>query len=195
MMRLTLVLLLALPVAVPAQTLVRVSAGVTASSRLMEDFLGGPITVEQAVPLPTLALQVSYTLPSGYRLGVEGRLTSGSTEVTDNGVTDDLGTLRTIAVMALADGPIRGALRWQAGVGTILYRPADEIGIWSRGGASRWLVGGGLTWTRPLGGVDLVVGGRYDFHPFTTPRLDAEGYAGYQAVHRVGLTLGLERGF
>ena len=195
MMRLALVLLLALPVAAPAQTLVRVSAGATASSRLVEDFLGGPITVTQAVPLPTLALQLSHTLPSGYRLGIEGRLTSGGTEVTDNGVTDDLGTLRTVTVMALADGPLRGALRWQAGVGTVLYRPAVETGLWSRGGAARWLVGGGLTWTRPLGSVDLVVGGRYDFHPFTTPRLDADGYAGYQAVHRVGLTLGLERGF
>lgn len=195
MMRLTLVLLLALPTAMPAQTMVRVSAGLTASSRLVEDFRGGPITVEQAVPLPTVALQLSHTLPSGYRLGVEGRLTSGSTEVTDNGVTDDLGTVRTVTVMALADGPIRGALRWQAGIGTILYRPAEEIGIWSRGGASRWLVGGGLTWTQPMGSMALVIGGRYDFHPFTTPRLDVEGYAGYQAVHRVGLTLGLERGF
>jgi hypothetical protein len=195
MMRLTLALLLALPAAAPAQTLVRISAGVTASSHLVKDFLGGPITVEQAVPLPTVALQLSHTLPSGYRLGVEGRLTSGTTKVSDNGTTEDLGTVRALSVMALADGPIRGALRWQAGVGSILYRPIEETGIWSRGGASRWLVGGGLTWTRPLGSVDLVVGGRYDFHPFTTPRLDDDGYAGYQAVHRVGLTLGLERGF
>ncbi len=195
MMRFTFVLLLVLPATVPAQTLVRVSAGVTASSRLVEDFVGGPITVEQAVPMPTFALQLSHTLASGYRLGVEGRLTSGATEVTDNGISDDLGTVRTIALMALADGPIRGALRWQAGIGTILYRPAEELGIWSRGGGSRWLVGGGLLWSRPVGSVDLVVGGRYDFHPFTTPRLDAEGYGGYQAVHRVGLTLGVERGF
>jgi hypothetical protein len=195
MMRLSLALLLALPAVAPAQTMVRVSAGVTASSKLVEDFLGGPITVTQAVPLPTVALRLSHTLPSGYRLGVEGRLTSGATEVTDNGATEDLGTVRTLTVMALADGPVRGALRWEAGVGTILYRPTEETGIWSRGGASRWLVGGGLTWTRPLGSVDLVVGGRYDFHPFTTPRLDGDGYAGYQAVHRAGLTLGLERGF
>ncbi len=194
MMRLTLMLLLALPAAAPAQTLVRVSGGVTASSRLLEDFLDGPITVTQAV-MPTVAVQVSHTLQSGYRLGVEARVASGATEVNDNGVTDDLGTVRTISVMALADGPVRGAVRWQAGVGTLLYRPSEEIGIWSRGGASRWLVGGGLTWTRPLGSVDLVVGGRYDFHPFATPRLDADGYGSYQAVHRVGLTLGLERGF
>jgi hypothetical protein len=195
MMRLTLLLLLALPATVPAQTLIRVSAGVTASSKLVEDFLGGPITVTQAVPLPTVAVQLSHTLPSGYRLGVEGRLTSGTSEVTDDGTTEDLGTVRTVSVMALADGPVRGPLRWQAGVGTILYRPAEETGIWGRGGASRWLVGGGMTWTRPMGSVDLVVGGRYDFHPFSTPRLDSDGYGGYQAVHRLGLTLGLERGF
>lgn len=195
MMRLTLTLLLVLPAVAPAQTLARLSAGVTGSTVLVEDFRGGPIAVEQGVPLPTLALQLSHTLPSGYRLGLEGRVTSGTTEVTDNGASADLGTLRTISVMALAEGPIRGAFRWQAGLGTILYRPAEEIGIWSRGGASRWLVGGGLTWTRPLGSVDLVVGGRYDFHPFTTPRLDADGFAGYQAVHRAGLTVGLERGF
>jgi hypothetical protein len=188
-------LLVVLPAVVTAQTRVRVSAGVTASSTLVNDVVGGPVTVEQAVPLPTVALQLAHTLSSGYRLGVEGRFTSGAVEVTDNAVTDELGTVRTLSVMALADGPIRGALRWQAGVGAMLYRPTEEVGIWSRGGASRWLVGGGVTWTRPLGSLDLVVGGRYDFHPFTTPRLDADGYGGYQAVHRVGLTLGIERGF
>jgi hypothetical protein len=99
---LALVLLLALPAAAQAQTLVRISAGVTASSPLVKDFLGGPITVEQAVPLPTFAVQLSHTLPSGYRLGVEGRLTSGTTEVSDNGTTEDLGTVRTLSVMSTA---------------------------------------------------------------------------------------------
>lgn len=197
MMRLAflLLLLVAVPTATPAQTLVRLSAGVTGGTRLVEDFRSGPVLVEQAVPLATIAVQLSHVLPSGYRVGLEGRLTSGDTEVTDNGVRDDLGTVRTIAVMAIVEGPVRGGLRWQVGLGPLLYRPTDRIGIWSRGGSTRILVGGGLTWTRPLGSVDLVVGGRYDFHPFTTPRLDADGFAGFQAVHRVGLTLGLERGF
>ncbi len=194
-MRLVLVFAIVLPALLPAQTLVRVSAGVTAGTPLVRDFLGDDVTVTQPAPVPTVALQVSHTLRSGYRLGVEARVARGSTEVEDRRATADLGTLTTIGLMALMEGPVRGAIRWQAGAGALLYRPAEAVGIWSAGGTARGLAGGGLTWTRPMGSVDLVVGARYDFHPFSTPRLAAEGYAGYQAVHRGGLTIGLERGF
>lgn len=194
-MRATLLALLLVPSLAGAQTLVRVSAGVTAGTPLVDDFLGGEVQVRQAVPAPTLAVQVSHTLPSGYRVGLEGRVASAALEVDDAGTADDLGTLRTVAVMALAEGPVAGALRWQAGLGALLYRPAREAGLFSRGGPTRWLVGGGLTWTRSLGSVALVATGRYDFHPFSTARLDADGYASYQAVHRGALLVGLERGF
>lgn len=188
-------LALALAAPLPAQTTLRLSAGATQSTRLVEDNLGGTIELTPAIA-PTIALQVSHPAGRGYRVGIEARVASSALEVDDNGAADELGTLRTLEVMALLDGPIARDVHWHAGVGAILYQPSEETGIFSEGAPTRWQVGAGLTWSRPVSpSLTVVATGRYAFHPFTTRRLDTLNYGQFQAVHRVGLTLGVERSF
>lgn len=183
------------PAPITAQAFVRVGAGVTASTDFVKDFIVEPIGSRQSMA-PTVTGLVGWRLPSGNRLGVEVRYAMGTWELADRGVTDDLGGLVTLGVALVGDGPIRGALRWEAVAGKLAYRPEREVGLFSGGAPSPWLVGGGLTWSRPMGGaLALVVGARYDYHGFNTDRLDGDDYTGRQAVHRLGLSLALERGF
>lgn len=188
-------LVLTAPVLLPAQTNLRLSAGATASSNLLAEVIGDNISARPSMPAPTVALAISHRVGTTYRAGVEARVTTGTTEIRDGSIDDDLGTLRTIGILAFLDGPVRGAVRWHAGVGLLRYQPAEEIGLWSAGGTTRPMLGGGLTWSRSLGSVDLVFGARYDIHTFSTDRLASDGFVGSTTVHRGGLTLGLERSF
>lgn len=188
----------ALLVAAPAaggQAFVRVSAGVTGSTDFARDFIVHPIGARQSIA-PTGVLMVGWQLTNGYRVAVEGRYARGTWEVEDDGFTDDLGGLGTLGLALVADGPIRGALRWEAAVGQLRYMPEREIGLFADGGPSRWMLGGGVSWNRPASGtLDLVLGARYEFHGFSTEALESASYSRSQTVHRVGLTLGLERSF
>lgn len=198
-MRLRLsVLLLVLPClvsSVGAQAFVRVSAGATGSTDFLKDFIVHPISARQSIA-PTGAVLVGWQFRGGYRFGAEVRYARGTWEVDDDGTGDDLGGLGTLALAVVANGPIRPALRWEAAVGQIRYMPEQEIGIFADGGPSRWMLGGGVTWhRRATAALDLVIGARYEFHGFSTAALESVGYTRSQTVHRVGITLGLERSF
>lgn len=182
-------------VPIDAQAFVRVSAGVTGGTVLVQDFIVEPVSARQSIA-PTGIVSVGYALSGGYRVALEARMAIGTLEIEDRGTTDDLGGLTTLGLMLVADGPIRGFFRWEAGAGMLRYQPENEIGIFSRGGPSLWIVGAGVAWSRPVSAaMQIVAGARYDFHPFTSDRLTADDYSSHQAVHRVGLSVGLERSF
>ncbi len=190
-----LITTLLVPALLPAQVFVRVGGGLTASSNFLNDFIVEPVNARQSVA-PTGVVLVGWQLAGGYRLGVEGRYVMGQWQVADRGEVDDVGTLRTLGVSLFADGPIRPSLRWEVVAGKLGYQPEREIGPFSSGAPSPWLVGGGLTWLRPIGDqLNLAISARYDFHGFSTDRLDADNYSSSQAVHRGALTVAIERGF
>lgn len=188
-------LLLLLPMTVSGQAFVRAGGGVTMSSTLVGEVIQTPVSQKQSLA-PTGQVVVGWRFANGYRIGAEVRYAHGSLEVDDNGAADDLGRLATLQVGVVADGPLRGAFRWEAAVGMLRYRPADASGIFRDGSPAPLTIGGGVAWRRPVAAaLDLVVAARYDFHSFTTERLTREGYSSSQGVHRGALLLALERGF
>jgi hypothetical protein len=195
-MRLKLLLpALLLPGILSAQAFVRVGGGMTASSEFLKDFIVEPLGARQSAS-PTAVVVAGWQFANGYRLGVEGRYAIGQWQVEDRGETDDVAELRTLGLGVYADGPIRGDFRWEAVAGKLSYEPEREIGPFSSGAPSPWMVGGGVSWVRPISPrFGFVVSARYDFHSFNTDRLDAENYSSRQAVHRGSLTIAIERGF
>jgi hypothetical protein len=179
-----------------SQTAVRVNVGATAWSPLVNDYLGGDITLQPAVA-PTLSIAVAHPVGQGYRMALEGQFGTSTLEVEDRGVTDDLGTLRTLGLVVLMDGPIAATpLRWEAGAGALFYRPAIPQGVFLDGGMTRWQLVAGVSWSKRVATeLDLVVAARYDYSTFTTSHLIALGYSASTAVHRAGLHVGLERTF
>lgn len=178
-----------------AQTSLRLSAGATLGTPLVRDDLGGAITVKPAVA-PTIALAAAHPVGHGYRMILEAAVGSSTLQVTDKGVNDELGALRTLGLALLLDGPIRKSLRWQAGAGALMYRPSEQQGIFLDDSPTRWLLAVGASWSRPLSAtIDLVVNARYDYSTFTTRHLDKLGYSQFTTVQRVGLFAGVERRF
>jgi hypothetical protein len=177
------------------QTTVRLGGGATYGTDFMKDFIVEPINVRQSLS-PTVTLAVLRTLRSGYRVGLEARYATGDQEVSTDGSTDKVAGLTTVAISLLADGPIRGALRWEAALGMLRYRPETESGVFSDGNVGPILVGAGASWSSAVGStMTVVVSARYDFHKFSTPKLSAASYTGGQATHRAGIALALERSF
>lgn len=180
-----------------AQAAVEVTAGMTASGALVTD----GVLLTELTPTAAPTLGITIALPTGggpYRILLEGHYSSATlrTTATDLGTTDDIGSLVTLDALLLGEGPITGALRWQAGGGAIFYRPGSHGGVFLDGPVRRWMVAGGITWTRALQPhLSLLVCARVDYHTFTTDILLARGYAGTQGVRRVGLSAGLERTF
>jgi len=170
----------------------RVGAG--GASRLLRDFVTVPITVRQSIA-PMLALGASLPVGPGARAGLEATVASGSFHSTENGTDTDLGTLRTGSLTAYLEGPVYERLRWHAGLGGITYWPADETGIFARGGTTRFLAGAGADYRYPVDPRwDVVASARYDYHRFSTKELAARGFSHTQAVGRVSLAVGIARG-
>ncbi|HRP07033.1 MAG TPA: hypothetical protein PLL69_00965 [Gemmatimonadales bacterium] len=193
--RLVLLILLLTPATSSAQLFVRLGGGITGSTPFSRDFIVEPFTARQSTA-PSLNAVVGWQLSGDYRIGAELRYAMGNWEVDDRDFVDDLGSLRTMTLGLFADGPLSGPFRWEAAVGTLRYQAEREVGVFSQGGGTPWIVGGGAAWHRQFGNrLALVASARYDFHGFNTPRLDAEGYASNQSVHRLGLIIALERGF
>lgn len=187
-----LVILGALPLG--SQTVVRLGAGMTGGTDFVKDFIAEEIGVRQSLA-PTITAAALATLGSGHRIGLEVRVARGNQELTEGGETSEIGSLTTIGISILADGRFRGAFRWEAALGMLAYRPEGETGVFSQGGPSPLLLGGGVSWHREVAtNLQLVLGARYDFHAFTTTRLLRDSYGGHQAVHRGGVTIALERG-
>ena len=166
--------------------------GAVASTKIVSDAIVSPLTITPAVA-PVLLLGGSIPLDDkGRRFDVELGLASGSYASKENGVTTDLGTLRTATLTFGAEGQVAPWLRWRAALGFIKYLPAQKTGIFQDGAPTRAAGGLGLeyhrTW-RP--GWDLTAALRWDYHRFTTTHLQSQGYTGSEDVHRITLAFGV----
>jgi hypothetical protein len=167
--------------------------GVTFSTRLLRDNLIQEIDTRQNLA-PTLALGASLPIAPSYTAGLEGTFTSAGYYSEEQDLKTDLGTLRTGSLVLNLAGPIVPQLGWRAGVGVIQYWPADDEGIFLRGGPTRFLAGAGVDYRSSLlTSWDLMVSLRYDFHRFTTDELDARNFSGSQGVQRLSASVGLAR--
>lgn len=178
-----------------AQTTARLTVGGTIGTSLVTDQLGGPVSLGSGVPI-TAAISLAHPIGMTYRARLEVRAGRGALHAESNGETSTIPALTTVGVMLLVDGPLANRVRWEVGAGVMNYRPSEQSGVFSQGGPTPWMLGAGLSWTRPLAGsFDLVANGRYDFHQFRSRQLDSRGYTQYESVHRVGLGVGIERSF
>jgi hypothetical protein len=140
-------------------------------------------------------LGVAFPFTPLYGAGLEATVTSSGFHSTESGSQTDLGTLRTGSIMLGLDGPVWHQVRWRAGAGLLRYWPAEKSGIFLRGGTTRFLVGAGLDYRRPVfPRWELMISLRYDFHRFTTDELVVRGFSGTQGVQRVSASVGLARG-
>jgi hypothetical protein len=196
-MRTLLALLLAFPATgssvLQAQTDYYARLGATYATNLLRDVIFQEIHVRQSVA-PTLFLGASLPITPVYRAGLEAALTSSGFHSTDGVTETDLGTLRTGSVLLNLEGPIWRRASWRAGLGLIRYLPAEDSGIFVRGGTTRFLAGAGLDYRPPLSSRwEFMVSLRYDFHRFTTDELTARGFSGHQGVQRISASLGVAR--
>lgn len=177
------------------QSVVRLTGGVTYSSKLIDDGILG--TKVQPALAPAVGLSVA--LPTGkgpYRVVLEGDYRSSQLRATDSEAVTNLGRLATIDLLVLGEGPLRDHFRWQFGGGAVFYSPSNQHGLFADGSERRWVISGGVTWTQTLSpDFNVIVVGRADFHEFTTPALQSRGYAQSQGVRRFGIQAGLERKF
>jgi hypothetical protein len=168
--------------------------GITWATPLLQDNIIGEIETRQKLA-PTLILGASFPIAPQYRAGLEAGLTTSGYRAKESATSTDLGTLRTGSVTFALHGPIATALHWRAGVGLLTYWPAEEQGIFLRGGATAFLVGAGVDYRRPiLPNWEMMVALRYDWHRFTTEELQARGFNQSQGVQRISATVGLARG-
>jgi hypothetical protein len=196
-MRALLALLIALPgtglPVLQAQTDYSARLGATYATNLLRDAVVREIHVRQSVA-PTLALGASLPITPVYRAGLEATLTTSGYHSTDGVAETDLGTLRTGSVLLALEGPVWRRVSWRGGIGLISYWPAEDSGIFLRGGTTRFLAGAGLDYRPPLSTRwEFMVSLRYDFHRFTTDELAARGFTGHQGVQRISATVGLAR--
>jgi hypothetical protein len=167
--------------------------GLTFSTHLVRDHVIQDIDTRQKLA-PTLALGASLPIAPTYTAGLEATITSAGYYGEEQDVETDLGTLRTGSLLLNLAGSIIPRLGWRAGAGMIQYWPADEEGIFLRGGPTRFLAGAGVDYrSRLLTSWDLMVSLRYDFHRFTTDELEARRFSGSQGVQRVSASVGLSR--
>jgi hypothetical protein len=180
--------------AAEAQTDFYARVGLTGGTELLKDDILQEIEVRQSLA-PTLVLGISFPFTPLYGAGLEASVTSSGFHSSESGSETDLGTLRTGSILLGLDGPVWRRLRWRAGAGLLSYWPADERGIFLRGGSTRFLVGAGLDYRQPVSPRwELMLSLRYDFHRFTTDELVARGFSGTQGVQRVSASVGLARG-
>jgi hypothetical protein len=168
--------------------------GLTFTSDLVRDVIFQEIRVRPALA-PTIVLGASLPMTPRYRVGLEATLTTSGYHSKEGNTTTDLGTLRTGSIILGLEGPIASVIFWRGGVGLLRYWPADDSGIFLRGGPTRFLAGAGVD-VRPkvMTNWDLMLSLRYDFHRFTTDELKARGFSGTQGVQRVSASVGLARG-
>lgn len=196
--RLILLLLVAAIHPAGAQRSVHLALGATRSADLVHDARLDNTALKLATaPTATLGVALPINASGSHRVVIEAGYGSSSMTATDSRAgASDLGRVATLSALAMLDGKLTGVLRWQAGVGVLVYQPSTKGGVFLSGGTHRYLVGGGLSYSRPLTkALDLLVLGRYSFHEFTTPTLVERGYSSYQSVHRVSVLVGVERRF
>jgi hypothetical protein len=181
---------------VHAQTEYYARIGAIGATNLLHDVIVTELTLRQSIA-PMIALGGSLPVGSrGYRANLEATLVSGKYHRSQDGNSDNIGTLRTATLMLGLEGPVWREVRWRAGLGAIQYWPADDEGIFLSGGTTRFLVGAGADYRRPvMAKWDLMTSLRYDFHRFRTGTLEARGFSQSQGVSRASLSVGLSRSF
>jgi hypothetical protein len=177
-----------------AQTEYYVRAGAVGASNLLHDVIVTEVTLRQSIA-PMIALGGSLPVGArGYRADIEGTLASGKFHRSQDGTSANIGTLRNATLMLGLEGPVWREVRWRVGFGAIQYWPKADEGIFLSGGTTRFLVGAGADYRRPvLAKWDLMTSLRYDFHRFRTGTLEARGFSQTQGVSRVSLSVGLSR--
>jgi hypothetical protein len=178
------------------QAAVRLSAGATYSSALIDD--GVLSTKLRPAIAPTMGLGLAIPTGKGpYRLVAEvtyARSTLNVISTTGINGNDQLAAVATITTLGFFEGALHGALRWQLGGGAIFYRPTERQGVFQNGGTQRWILTGGVMWGHRLTpSMDVLVTGRVDVHTFSTDVLQARGYGQSQSVQRFGLLVGVSR--
>ena len=179
-----------------AQSAVRLSAGATYSSALIDD--GVLSTKLRPAIAPTIGLGIAIPTGKGpYRVVAEVNYARSALNVistTGTAGNDQLAAVATVTTLILAEGALRSAFRWQVGGGAIFYRPTERQGVFQNGGTQRWMLAGGVVWRHPLTAtMELQVTGRVDAHTFSTDVLQARGYGQSQSVQRFGLLVGVSR--
>jgi hypothetical protein len=193
---LTLLTLAVAPVPAVAQLSMRVGAGATLGNALISEAIvyDDVISLQTGVA-PTVALALGYPVAPRYQLLVEARVASSGMTASTNAGEADLGSLRTIGVTLLAEGPMPYGMRFQLGGGVIKYSPAEATGVFLDDAPMKPMVTAGLGWTRSVRpGLALHLGARWDMHEFTTTTLRQRGWSQAQRINRLAFTIGLERG-
>jgi hypothetical protein len=178
------------------QATVRLSAGATYSSALIDD--GVLSTKLRPAMAPTVGVGLSVPTGKGpYRVVAEVSYARAPLDVIGtNGSTDhdQLAAVATVTTLVLFEGALHGALRWQVGGGAVFYRPTEQQGVFQDGGTQRWMLAGGVVWGHRLTAtMDVLVTGRVDAQTFSTSVLQARGYGQSQSVQRIGLLVGVSR--
>ncbi|MGH7525031.1 MAG: hypothetical protein ACREK8_12030 [Gemmatimonadales bacterium] len=178
------------------QATVQLSAGATYSTALVDD--GVLSTKLRPAIAPTVALDVAYPTGKGpYRALAEVTYARAPLNVINTlGTSTDgqLAAVATVTTLVLFEGKLLWLFRWQLGGGAVFYLPTANEGVFQNGGTHRWMLAGGVVWSRQITEtLKLQVTGRVDTHTFTTSALGDRGYAGSQSVQRLGLRVGIER--
>jgi len=185
-----LAVVFAAPCSAPATQLsTRLHVGAVASSALMRDSILRAIVVEPSVALSATA-GVGWSVSP--RLAADGELVVARADVTiHEGATER--TINTVTSVSLIGGMsvlLVDRATARVGLGGIRYFPADEIGIFARGGAASVMGAASVAYRWPVSPrVGLGIEVRYDLHAFTTGELEARGFEGAHTVHRVGIGL------
>jgi len=175
--------------ALAGQLSMRLHVGAVASTALMRDSILRPVVVEPATAL-SAAAGVGWQVSP--RVTADGELVVARADLsTREGSTER--TINTVTSVGLTGGlsvPLFDRATARVGIGGIRYFPADEIGIFARGGAASVMGAASIAYRWTLSPrVELGAELRYDLHTFTTAELEARGFDNAHTVQRVGLGL------
>ena len=177
-----------------AQIRVGLRGGVTGTSTLVYDSIVEPITVRPGIA-PSLGFWIDTELGAEWRFAATiGTAWSGLSRHSA-GSPDRIVSLTlwspTVSLSRRVGGPVIA----RVSAGAIAYDPDHGQGnLFAAGAPILPLVGLGLGVEREMvNSMRYAVELGYDLHWFTTGTLQAEGFSGQQAVHRLSLSISLSR--
>lgn len=178
-----------------AQVSLGLRVGVVGSSELVHDSIVEPISVRPRLA-PAIAARVS--LPFRGRFHFSADLGVSRSDLESRADTTTVVTSLTVWAPTAAVG--FAPLPWiqtEARLGLLIYDPSITAAtLFGDGAPVTPLLGLGLNLLRGLGaGFGAAIHVQYDVHRFTTDALEARGFTGRTAVHRVSVGLSLSRDF
>ena len=180
------------PCPAPARQLsTRLHVGAVASTALMRDSILRPVVVEPGTALSAAAGAGWQVSP---RLSADGELVVARADLTvrEGSAERTINTVTSVSLTAGLSVLLVDRATARVGLGGIRYFPADEAGIFARGGAASVIGAASIAYRWALSPrVALGVEARYDLHTFTTAELEARGFDSAHTVHRVGLGLSM----